>query len=152
MASGSNVVAELGPVGAGLVVAILVLFGLGSVAVFRYKWRGRRVDTHGVRGRAMIAEVRPMSRWQHYSITSPPTDSVVVATADMPRGLRTDQAFPRRTFTVGQIVPVVQPPGDRSRIYVDVPGQAPSVSEVYRYLVSAFGAVFLIIYVLASQR
>ncbi|QTE29969.1 hypothetical protein [Pengzhenrongella sicca] len=145
-ASGPTTIDDLGPVGIGLVIAVLVLFALASLAVFAYKWRGRRVYTHGLRGQAAIAEVRQMSTWQRYSVTSPPTESVVVATAAMPRGVSTDQAFPRGTFAPGQIVPVVQRPGDSSRLYVDVPGQAPSVSEVYRYLAVAVGAVAGIAY------
>lgn len=146
VASGSSAIDDLGPLGIGLVIAAAVVFLLGCLGVFAYKWRGRRVFTHGLRGEAVIAEVRPMSTWQRYSITSPQTEWVVVATTAMPRGVRAHQAFRRGTFTAGQIVPVVQKPGDPSRIFVDVPGQAPSVSEVYRYLAAAVGAVGLIAY------
>lgn len=145
-AAGSSAIDDLGPVGIGLVIAVLVLFGAACLGVFAYKWRGRRVFTHGLRGQAAIAEVRQMSKLQHYSVTSPPTESVVLATAAMPRGIKAHQAFPRGTFTPGQIVPVVQRPGDPTRIFVDVPGQAPSVSEVYRYLAGAVGAMAAIAY------
>ena len=149
--SGTSAIDSLGPVGTGLVVAVLVAFGVGAFCLFLFRWRQRRDFTHGVRGSAAIAEVRPMAKWQHRSITKAPTESVVVATAEMPGGMPTNQSFPRGTFTVGQIVPVVQRPGDRSRICVDVPGQAPSLVEVYRYLWAAVGSVVLIAYVVARR-
>jgi hypothetical protein len=137
---------NLGPFGVGLMIAVLVVFGVTASLLFLYRWRLRRDYTHGVRGHAAIAEVRPVPKWLHYSVTAAPTESVVIATAQVPRGMTTNQSFPLGTFAVGQIVPVVQRPGDLSKIRVDVPGQAPSLRDVYNYLYLAVAAVAGIAY------
>ena len=70
-----------------------------------------------------------------------PTETVVVATAQVPRGVPTDQKFPRGSLRVGELVPVLQGPGDPFRLYVDVPGQAPSAFAAYGYLAGVVAAL-----------
>lgn len=124
-----------------LQVLALLVFGGVSLGAFAWRSRRRRDFTHGLRGQAAVVDVRPTSALQRRSVVESPTETVVVATAEAPRGVPTDQKFPRGTFRVGQLVPVVQRPGDPFRLYVDVPGQAPSAFAVYGYLAGVVGAL-----------
>jgi len=140
-----------GPLATGLTVLALVVFGVACLAAFAWRRRRHRDFTHGLRGHAVIADVRPTSAMQRRSVTEVPTETVIVATADLPRGVATGQKFPRGTFVVGQVVPVVQRPGDACRILVDVPGQAPSAFAAYGYLAGAVGAAIAIAIVVTSR-
>jgi hypothetical protein len=145
---GSTEYLGLVPVATGLVVVVLLLFAAACFAAFWYRWRQARDYRSGVRGRALVIAVNPMPAWQHRSIAAAPTDSLVLATAQFPGGVHPDQAFPRGLYTPGQVVPVVQRGSDPSRLYVDLPGQAPPFYGVYGYLSVGVLAVVALVSVL----
>lgn len=128
----------------------LLVFGGLSLGAFAWRSRRRRDFTHGLRGQAAVVDVRPTSALQRRSAVESPTETVVVATAQVPRGVSTDQKFPRGSFRVGEFVPVVQRPGDPFRLYIDVPGQAPSAFAVYGYLAGVAAALVGIVVVTAG--
>lgn len=130
-----------------LQVLALLVFGGVSLGAFAWRSRRRRDFTHGVRGQAAVVDVRPTSALQRRSAVEAPTETVVVATAQVPRGVATDQKFPKGSFRVGEVVPVVQRPGDPFRLYVDVPGQAPTAFAAYGYLAGVLGALVGIVVV-----
>lgn len=110
--------------GAGQVVAPVV-FGLVAVlvcaAVFAYFYSRHRVMTRGLRGTALVVDVRPISLIQRRSVTERPTENVTVATAAAPRGVLVDQKVPAGQYRVGQVVPVVQARGNPFKVYLDRP-------------------------------
>ena len=81
----------------------------------------RRVFTRGLRGTALVVEVRPTSLVQRRSLLERATETVVVATAQVPRGVPAPQKVPAGQYGVGQVVPVVQHPRDPYRLYLDRP-------------------------------
>lgn len=104
-----------------LVVAVVVPFVLVLVVVFVLLRRRQRLFTHGLRGTALVVDVRPSSMLQRRSLTERPTDVVTVATAACPRGVRTAQKVPPGQYAPGQVVPVVQDPARPDRVLLDRP-------------------------------
>lgn len=107
----------------GVVVPIVigVLSMLITLGVFAYLYSRHRVMTQGVRGTALVVDVRPISMIQRRSVTERPTENVTVATAAVPRGVRVDQKVPAGQYRVGQTVPVVQARGNPHKIFLDRP-------------------------------
>ncbi|CAL8968440.1 hypothetical protein CELL_00258 [Cellulomonas sp. T2.31MG-18] len=100
-----------GQAGTALVLVVVVVFCGVLVGTFAVFYRRYRVFTRGLRGTAMVVDVRPTGVWQRRSVTEAPTDTVVVATAAMPRGVPVNQKVPHGQYQPGQVVPVVQAPG-----------------------------------------
>ncbi len=104
-----------------LAVAALVPFVVILLVVFGLLRARRKVFTHGLRGTALVIDVRPSSMLERRSLTERPTDVVTVATAERPQGIRTAQKVPPGQYTVGQVVPVVQDPRRTERVLLDRP-------------------------------
>lgn len=121
--------------GSGLVVALVVVVVLavivGALAQFGYFYRRRRLFTHGVRGTAVVVDIRPISLAQRYSVTQPATDNVTVATEARPAGVLVAQRVPAGQYRVGEIVPVVQAPGRPDRLLLDRPDLERSAAGTY---------------------
>jgi hypothetical protein len=104
-----------------LVVVVVAPFVVVLLVVFALLLRRHRLFTHGLRGTALVVDVRPSSMRQRRSLTERPTDVVTVATAARPRGVRTNQKVPPGQYAPGQVVPVVQDPRHPDRILLDRP-------------------------------
>jgi len=129
---------DLGPgleVQVGLIAVVLGVGAVGLLVAFAYLYRRHRVFTRGLRGTGVVVEVRPTAVLERYSVVERPTERVVVATAAVPRGVLTDQKLPAGQYAPGQVVPVVQDPGDPHRLYVDRPDLERPASIVYAPLV-----------------
>ena len=104
-------------VGAAIVGGLIgVLMGGG---VFAYLYSRHRVFTKGLRGTALVVDVRPTSLIQRRSVAERATESVTVATAAVPRGVTVGQKIPAGQYHVGQVVSVVQAPGSPHRVFLD---------------------------------
>lgn len=106
-------------IGAALVGGLIGV--LMSGGVFAYLYSRHRVFTKGLRGTALVVEVRPTSLIQRRSVVERATENVTVATAAVPRGVTVDQKVPAGQYHVGQVVPVVQARGSVHRVLLDRP-------------------------------
>ncbi|GEA86221.1 DUF3592 domain-containing protein [Cellulomonas cellasea] len=119
---------------------VVVVFVVACLAVFAWRISRHRAFTRGLRGTAVVVEVRPMTLLQRKSVTERPTEFVTVATAEVPRGVQVSQKIPAGSYAVGQVVPVVQHPRDPHRLYLDRPDLEPNALVVYLPLVAALMA------------
>lgn len=116
---------------AGLVVVGALIAMVLMAVAFSYVWRRHRVFTRGVRGTAVVVDVRRTRLLEQRSAVERPTERVVVATAAVPSGVLTDQKLPAGEYRPGQVVPVVQDARDPHRLYVDRPDLERSAAAVY---------------------
>lgn len=126
-------------------IALGVLATFVALAVFAYLHSRHRVMTRGLRGEALVVDVRPISMIQRRSVVERPTENVTVVTAAAPRGVRIDQKVPAGQYRVGQTVPVVQARGNPHRIYLDRPDLERPAFVVYSPLL-ALVAIPVIVY------
>ncbi|MBN9326891.1 MAG: hypothetical protein BGO38_14975 [Cellulomonas sp. 73-145] len=124
-----------GQAGTVLVLVVVVVSCGVLVGTFAAFYRRYRMFTRGLRGTAMVVDVRPTGVWQQRSVTEAPTDTVVVATAAMPRGVPVNQKVPHGQYQPGQVVPVVQAPGRPDVVLLDRPDLERPVWAVYLPLV-----------------
>lgn len=117
------------------VVAVAVIAVPMLLVAFLYLHSRHRMYTRGLRGTAVVVEVRPTRLFEQHSVVEKPTVRVVVATAAVPRGVLTDQKLPAGEYHPGQVVPVVQDPKRPDRLYVDRPDLEQPASVVYAPLV-----------------
>ncbi len=128
-----------------LVVVVLVPFEVVLLVVFGLLRGRRRVFTHGLRGTALVIEVRRSSMLERRSLTERPTEVVTVATAARPQGIRTAQKVPPGQYAVGQVVPVVQDPRRAERVLLDRPDLERPAALVWAPL-----ALALLVWVIAA--
>ena len=140
-----------GVYGVGLVLVVVVVFSVALLVTFGAFFRRYRVFTRGLRGTGLVVDVRPTSLLQHRSAIEAPTDTVVVATAAMPRGIPVNQKVPRGQYRPGQAVPVVQAPGRPDVLLLDRPDLERPVWAVFAPL-ALLVAVPLITYLGLTQR
>ena len=114
-----------------IVVVVTGAAVLGFAGVFAYMYSRHRVFTTGLRGTAVVVDVRPTSMMQHRSVVEKPTENVTIATAARPRGVTVAQKLPAGQYRVGQVVDVVQARGRPDRIFLYRPDLERSAIGVY---------------------
>lgn len=120
-----------------LVAVVVVAVTIGAIGMFAYLNGRRRVFTRGLRGTAVVIDVRPAALLERHSVAERPTERVTVATAARPQGVLTDQKVPAGEYRPGQIVPVVQHPRHAERLFLDRPDLERSLLGVYSPLLIA---------------
>ena len=135
-------------VGAAVVGGLIGLL-MGSGA-FAYMYSRHRVFTKGLRGTALVVDVRPTSLIQRRSVTERPTENVTVATAAVPRGVTVGQKIPAGQYRVGQVVPVVQAPGSPHRVYLDRPDLERPAIVVYSPLLLLLAVPVIVVAALGA--
>ena len=140
-----------GAFGVGLVLVVVVVLSVVLLVVLGMSFRRYRVFTRGLRGTGLVVDVRPTSLLQHRSVVEAPTDTVVVATAAMPRGIPVNQKVPRGQYLPGQVVPIAQAPGRPDLLLLDRPYLERPVWAVFAPL-ALLVAVPLITYLGLAQR
>jgi len=117
---------------------VTVAFMVGALVMFGYFLSRRRVFTRGVRGTALVVDVRPVGTMRRYSATEAATDDVTAATAARPQGVLVDQKPPAGQYQVGQVVPVVQAQGPTDKMFLDRP-------DLERSLVGTYAPLALVV-------
>jgi hypothetical protein len=117
---------QLGIVAVGTIVAVIA-----GGAAFAYMYRRHSVFVRGVRGTAIVVDVRPTSAFQRHSVIERATENVTIATSARPRGVTVAQKLPAGQYQVGQVVDVVQAKGNPDRIFLYRPDLERSALGVY---------------------
>jgi hypothetical protein len=117
--------------GVQLQLAALLMMAVFCAASGAWMFSRYRVFTRGLRGTALVVDVRPTSLVQRDAVFERATETVVLATAHVPRGVAAPQKVPAGQYAVGQVVPVVQHPRDAYRVYLDRPDLEHPVSRAY---------------------
>jgi hypothetical protein len=117
---------QLGVVAVGTVIAVVA-----AGAAFAYMYRRHSVFVRGVRGSAVVVDVRPTAVFQRHSVIERATENVTIATEARPRGVTVAQKLPAGQYRVGQVVEVVQARGNPDRIFLYRPDLERSALGVY---------------------
>ena len=117
---------QLGVVAVGTFVMVVA-----AGAAFAYMYRRHSVFVRGLRGTAVVVDVRPISVFQRHSVIERATENVTIATEARPRGVTVAQKLPAGQYQVGQVVDVVQAKGDPDRIFLYRPDLERSAWGVY---------------------
>ena len=112
-------------VAAFVVLVTMVLWGV-LLGLFLYRSRVARIYRRGVRGTAVVVQVLPTPLLNRRSVVEAPTEMVVIATQQRPRGVRPEQKIPAGQYRAGQLVPVVQRAGDPDSVRLDRPDLEPT--------------------------
>ena len=115
----------------GVVAVVTVVAVIACGAAFAYMYRRHSVFARGVRGTAIVVDVRPTSAFQRHSVVERATENVTIATAARPGGVTVAQKLPAGQYQVGQVVDVVQAKGDPDRIFLYRPDLERSALGVY---------------------
>jgi hypothetical protein len=145
VSAGSSTAAVTGDLGVLVQLAGAGLVLVGCVAAAAWLLSRHRAFTRGLRGTALVVDVRPTSLVQRRSVLERATETVVVATAQVPRGVPAPQKVPAGQYAVGQVVPVVQHPRDPHRVYLDRPDLEQHPVRAVLYLVGAGVALVLLV-------
>ncbi|WP_028044997.1 hypothetical protein [Cellulomonas sp. URHE0023] len=114
-----------------VLLASLTVCGLFAAIALASLARRRRF-ANGLRGTAVVVDVRPVPRVRGGWVQPRNTDIVTVATAAWPRGVPVRQEPPSHECRVGQVVPVVQEAGRPDVLYLDRADLEPPLSSVLR--------------------
>ncbi len=133
-----------------LVLVVMVPFVVVLLVAFGVLRSRHRLMSRGLRGTALVVDVRPSSMMERRSLTERPTEVVTVATAARPRGVRTAQKVPPGQYRVGQVVPVVQDPQRTDRVLLDRPDLERPAALVWAPLALALLAPFFVVLALTD--
>ncbi|GEM_PF-1463794 len=103
------------------VAAVTLVLWVLVLVFFLYRSRVAGTYRRGLRGTAVVVQVVPTPLLNRRSVVEHPTEMVVLATRDRPRGVRPEQKVPAGQYRPGQVVPVVQRAGDPDSVRLDRP-------------------------------